>query len=58
MMKKYIKPLTEQIALASRESYMLDTSMVGTGGTGRFDTRRQIEEGFEWDVDWDDCSEE
>lgn len=52
-MKKYIKPTIEQIICASRESYLLETSMIDTGGSGRFDTREQDLVNSEWDSDWE-----
>lgn len=53
-MKKYIKPITECVTLASRENYMLETSMIDSGGSGRFDTREQDWDDSDWDSDWGD----
>lgn len=58
-MKKYIKPTTKQIVCEFQESYMLESSMIDTGGSGRFDTRIQNYDDSEWDTPWEnpwDCS--
>ena len=57
-MKTYIKPISRCVILASRENYMLETSMIESGGSGRFDTREQTWDGFDWDDEGAGCDEE